>query len=217
MKELEVFSFSLTGNDPRYLSGVLPNAQSIYRYNQDAEFHLHIDDTVDFLSFENDLRSTVKTKIIHWTRNESLECHFWRFASVDLDNPALVHVRDIDSLFCERDSFLCQYIKNSGIKAYAIRDHYWHDPARIPFPVLGGMWGIHSKVLPYNFSNLVHWWVQNKKPFERFADMWFLQRYVYPYILRQGKVFSSIDVGSKWPCEHFPQNAPQGNIGIVRW
>lgn len=206
----EAFSYSLSGNNPRYTSGVSENLKRITAYNPNAFCILHIDSTVKV--------DTSGWNVITHPKSKSLESHFWRFETAGYDTFDIVHVRDIDSLFNSRDVAICSHIKESGIQAYGLRDSEWHTPSNSPHPLFGGMWGIQPKLLPQDFTNLVQWWVKNKGPFERWADMWFLQRYVYPYVLRYGKVFSSVDVGSRWPSLPFPKSVPKGeHIGATHW
>lgn len=178
---MHTFSFSLYGNNSRYTSGIERNEQFLKNSGIDYQVVLH-----------TDVQRTVPARwqLVHHKVKHPLDCHFWRFTSVGLYPK--VHVRDIDSTISDRE---LPELDRSPI--YCMRDHYWHSPAGgAPFPVQGGMWGATAESLPYNFPKLVNWWIANKSPFERYSDMWFLNRYVYPYIRRFGLEIDGI--GSAW-------------------
>lgn len=172
------FSFSLQGTDKRYTSGIERNNTALLASGLDFNVVLH-----------TDRQQPVPAKwqtVLHPT-GQSLECHFWRFESVGIYSK--VHVRDIDSTISARE---IAELERSDI--YCMRDCKYH--AEAPYPVQGGMWGATDISFPYNFPKLVDWWVRNKAPFERYSDMWFLNRYVYPYIRRFGLEIDG--AGSRW-------------------
>jgi hypothetical protein len=178
---MHTFSFSLYGADPRYTSGIERNQQFLKNSGIDYQVILHTDQAT---AIPHNW-SIVLHKVKH-----PLDCHFWRFLSVGQHER--VHVRDIDSTISDRE-----LPELSRADIYCMRDHYWHAPVGgAPSPVQGGMWGATGGILPFNFPKLVQWWIDNKSPFERYSDMWFLNRYVYPYIRRFGLEIDG--VGSAW-------------------
>ena len=61
--------------------------------------------------------------------------------------------------------------------------------------------------MKHQWNNLVKWWIKNKRPFDYYSDMWFLTRYMYPRIQRQGIQFDGC--GSRW--SGVPINYPRLN------
>lgn len=179
-----IFSFSLSGNKPRYTDGVKLNYDALQRFlpNQHQVF-LHIDDTAK-------VQIPNEWNVVRHNRNQSNECMFWRFETIDaniIGSNEVVHVRDIDSVVTLREIDLLESLAK---KAYCIRDHQWH--ADMPYPVLGGLWGASPSALFPHFSELVRWWIEKKAPFEYLSDMWFLNRYVYPHIVTRGIEIESL-------------------------
>lgn len=122
---------------------------------------------------------------------------FWRFMLRDLpmSKGDTFHSRDADSCITVRELKLIEQFKNSNRQVYCIRDHYHHNDA--PYPIQGGLWGCKKDVyIKAKLSSLVPWWINNKQPFDYFSDMWFLNRYVYPFVKRFGVQYESTQ--SRW-------------------
>ena len=179
-----IFSFSLTGNKPRYTRGINLNCKALeHLLPNKHQVFLHIDDTVS-VEIPNNWH------VVRHATNKTNECMFWRFETVDcavVDSNKIVHVRDIDSVITQRE---IELLKSLDKKVYCIRDHQWH--IDMPYPVLGGLWGAAPSALDPHFADLVRWWIVNKAPFEYLADMWFLNRYVYPHIITRGIEIESL-------------------------
>lgn len=191
-------SLSLTGDGTRYLVGAQRNLVEIPLHYPGATIILHHDETVagDILQHYRDAGATLR----QWPKNESLECHFWRFESVGNPDFDVVVCRDIDSVPIAREARAVEEWLANGGGIHVMRDHKWH--ADGPEPMMGGMWGATRGALPYDFPGLVRWWVDQKRPFKRWADCWFLKRFVYPYALTHGTVHDGC--GSRWGGKPFP-------------
>lgn len=183
------FSFSLFGDDTRYTHGIERNAEYLQKCGIDYEVILHTD---------KPRKVPDRWVTVLHVPKDPLDCHFWRFTTVG--TRPMVHVRDIDSTISDRE---LPELTRSPI--YCMRDHHYHSPAGgAPYPVQGGMWGCSSNMSPRNFSYLVKWWMENKRPFQRYSDMWFLNRYIYPYIRRFGIEIDGC--GSSWGGVPFSTN-----------
>lgn len=189
------FAFSLQGTDPKYTRGVERNLTALQRYfGSDAMMLLY-----------GDVNPGEHTNL-EWMPREAkgdTSCHFWRFAAVCDTRFDRVCVRDIDSVVSEREVAAVLEWESSGLGFHCMRDHYWHTTGGgAPFPVQGGMWGAMPARVPKNFGNLLAWWVKNKGPFQRYSDMWFLNRYIYPHLLVDGMQHDGCD--SHWGGRNFP-------------
>lgn len=194
------FSFSFQGLDDRCTSGIERNETFLKESGLDYEVVLHSDRPW--------ILPNKWTNVIHPT-GSSLECDFWRFETVG--TLPLVHVRDIDSTISSRE---LPELDRAAI--YCIRDrHYQLSGGEMPWPcpVQGGMWGATKEATPHNFSRLVKWWVAHKAPFERYSDMWFLNRYIYPYIRKFGLEIDG--TGYTWGRGGVPFLAPRVGISYV--
>lgn len=124
---------------------------------------------------------------------------FWRFLGAAGSECAIF--RDIDSLLNARDAAAVAAWVESGTAVHVMQDHRHHTnmPAGC---ILGGMWGLRPAGLSFDFPQLVQWWLDHKVPSGYGADMWFLNRYIWPHALRSGMMHLrhySMVVGSPWP------------------
>lgn len=181
---MHVFSFSSFGTNPRYRKNIEANFESIKKI-PNACMLLYTN--------TNDLESNVplEIKVVTVKTDDVNESYFWRFINV-IPGSVYFHCRDIDSVISDREIELLSTLDKDY---YCIRDHEWH--ASAPYPIQGGMWGAKfDSTRTYQWNKLVSWWIENKKPFEYYSDMWFLTRYLYPFIQRDGIEFDGC--GSRW-------------------
>lgn len=123
---------------------------------------------------------------------------FWRFMGMIASSCAIF--RDLDSLVNERDAALVKTWELSGKALHVIHDHRHHCNPQAWIP--GGMWGVRPDLLPFDLAKLISWWLKHKGPFGYGSDQWFLNRYVWPYALRDGLLHLHPDdaiTGDKWP------------------
>lgn len=191
-----LFSFSLQGQEPKYVKGVQANLDAITNYFGNTAV----------MRVYGDYLPPLDTKdrcMIDWIRRDpkkDLSCHFWRFLAAVDARFDYVCIRDIDSVVSIREyNALLDWFK-SGKHYHCMRDHHWH--AQAPNPVQGGLWGLIPKYAPPNFETLLDWWLRYKGPFKRYSDMWFLNRYIYPHILHNG--IQHDGCGSRWGGIPFP-------------
>lgn len=196
------FAFSLQGQEPRYFNGLYKNAEAIKRLWPDATMLIYTTENIPDLG--------IKTRVFREAPCKDTTCHFWRFKAITLKEYDHVCVRDIDSTIGERETLAVKLWIESGKTYHCMRDHPCHSySGGCPHPILGGMWGAVPARSPDNFLRLVNYWIVTKRPFVRFSDMWFLQRYIYPYLLQDGIQFDSQDChwgGVPFPGERTEQN-----------
>jgi hypothetical protein len=149
-------SFSLWGNNPIYNVGIIRNAELMEQFYPNWKMVVFFDDTVPPETIKELQSRNVETKLF---LDKSIYGMFWRFYAVDLPDCEYVIFRDADSRFSLRESLAVDEWIKSNKSLHVMRDHPYH---RIPagnnqLGILGGMWGIKSKVLPitemiYKFS-----------------------------------------------------------------
>ena len=134
---------------------------------------------------------------------------FWRFLGAADAECAIF--RDIDSLINPREAAATLAWVESGKTVHVMQDHPDHC-YHCWGNVLGGMWGLRPAKLPYDFVALVEWWIEHKDTSRPGADMWFLNRYIWPYALCDGLLH--LHPRSQLPADPWPEHEPiTGCIG----
>lgn len=138
----KVVSFSLWGNNPKYLVGAIRNVElfrKIYDPFWILRFYVDIDtvpeEIITKLQTMNGVEvvSMSASKEPHWAM-------FWRFyACEDSD---IVLFRDADSRPSQREYVSVLQWINTGQNYHIMRDHPQHGT-----PICGGMWGVRGKCL----------------------------------------------------------------------
>ncbi len=197
---MDIFSFSSFGNDEKYYKNLRANLDIIKSLN--ARMVVYVDSENKFSKLQDDDNLSI---IRIPNSNDLKESYFYRFI---IPHTRILcdyfHCRDIDSIISEREIKLLSDIDRTNF--YCIRDHKHHADA--PYPIQGGMWGMRANLsMKHQWNNLVKWWIKNKSPFDYYSDMWFLTRYIYPHIQREGIQFDGC--GSRWGG--VPVNYPRQN------
>lgn len=194
---MKTINFSLYGTG--YMDGLVPNIEAARKHLPGWIINVYHDGCLDAYSGTDDVR-------LHRVHLPSDSGMFWRFFGAEGADHAIF--RDVDSLITARDAAVVNAWVESDKLVHVIHDHSNH--TRMPHGhILGGLWGLRHRAFPFDFDRLVRWWTQYKGPFEYGSDMWFLNRYVWPYALRSGCMHLHRDSLLKtdpWPvhepCEH---------------
>jgi hypothetical protein len=187
---MNTINFSLYGTG--YEDGLLPNIAAARKLLPGWRINVFHDGCLDLSQGTND---------VHLIRVDEPASTgmFWRFLGAEGAECAIF--RDIDSVINARDAAATLAWVASGKAVHVMHDHAHHCQLK-EGPILGGMWGLRAASLPYDFVDLVRWWIQRKHPFTYGSDMWFLNRYVWPYALRDGLLHlhrHSLVAGDAWP------------------
>lgn len=168
---MKLVSFSLYGDDPKYLDGILRNADFIRTSMPTWTMRAYCGNEVP-VDLNNALRAQgceVFVQDTTWHRNGM----FWRYMPLGEEGLQHIAFRDADSRMGPRDIVALQHWIASEFPAHIIRDHPFHQT-----PILGGLWGIdNSKVRMESFWNIAHRYDKNFG-----EDQRFLAKYVYPEI-----------------------------------
>jgi hypothetical protein len=144
---MNYLSFSLWGDNPLYNVGAIRNSELIKEIYPEWKMMLYYDNSVP----KETLNELEKNDVIIKNNTElNLYGMFWRFLASDIEDAEYVCFRDCDSRISYREYLATQEWIKSGKTLHVMRDHPAH---RIPYGndqigILGGMWGIKSKILP---------------------------------------------------------------------
>lgn len=135
---MKVISFSLWGDDPKYVVGALRNAAlapTIYpgwrcRFYCGASVPRSCLDHLDGLGHVDVVRMNEPGD---WTGM------FWRFRPAAEPLVEVAIFRDCDSRLNPREGAAVNAWLSSGRDVHVMRDHPWHS-----VPILGGMWGVRG-------------------------------------------------------------------------
>lgn len=187
-------SYSLYGEQQKYIKGMLENIKVIPDVYPDAKVVVYTDKPYEFEGATN--------KVIG--SSLGVQGSFWRYYEYDPDGTGYVIFRDADSLVGCREATLVGEWMKSGMPVHSIHDNRAHVNCSVS--MMAGMTGIKNGGLPYDFNHLIRWWVKTKNPTAYRDEERFLDRYLWPYLRRYGLLHTSV-VGSKYGGEKF--DSPQ--------
>jgi hypothetical protein len=141
----KIISFSLWGDNPKYIVGAIRNAQLAQIYFSDWKCYFYYDNSVPRVvisaldSFSNS--QTIKV-------GECTFGAFWRFKTMEKNT--IVLSRDTDSRLSLREKHIVdEWLLNEN-KLCVIRDHINH----YEFPILAGMWGVKDGLDTEDHTNM---------------------------------------------------------------
>jgi hypothetical protein len=131
---MKLVSFSLYGDDPKYLEGAVKNALYISENmpGWNAVFYVGKEVSADVSARLIALGATVKLQEPSWHQNGM----FWRFKVFHDFSPEIALIRDTDSRITPRELLAVSEWINSKKMVHIMRDHPHHNVR-----ILGGMWG----------------------------------------------------------------------------
>jgi hypothetical protein len=168
---MKIVSYSLYGNNPKYVLGAIENAKFVQSNLPDwtAVFYCGRDVDSEAVETLRKHHALVLLQDESWHRNGM----FWRFNAIwDFDYSHLIF-RDTDSRISLREISAVNDWEKSNELVHIIRDHPYHQTA-----ILGGLWGIKHTARTLIPSTL---------EMERFGtnhgeDQYFLSQCVYPVV-----------------------------------
>lgn len=137
----KVISFSLYGNDQKYIFGAIKNAELAKKYFPDWLTIFYVSDLVPLLKILELKKLAGNVYIKPEPGNSS--GMFWRFNEATNRENSRVIFRDVDSRLSLRDATAVKEWEVSGKSLHIIRDHPMHNA-----PILGGLWGVIPVSLP---------------------------------------------------------------------
>jgi len=144
MKKL--ISFTLYGNDPKYVEGMYRNIELKEQFYPDWEVMVFHDnsvagDVIEKLGLRAALRNVSDYRIFPAS---------WRFLAYDENDVERFISRDADSRLSQREAGAVAEWEDSEKVLHIMRDHPHHGSPAHGKPILGGMWGMtkHRETKP---------------------------------------------------------------------
>lgn len=139
---MKVISFSLWGQDPKYLIGAIKNADLAAKIYPDWVCRFYVGSSVPS-SITSQLEQRKNTQVVKREEWGNWESMYWRFEPSSESDVEVVISRDTDSRLSLREKYAVDQWLDSDKGFHIMRDHPWHK-----YPVLGGMWGSKRGTLP---------------------------------------------------------------------
>lgn len=200
---MNIISYSLWGDSPKYWNGAYKNIEINNVMLPDFISRFYVDKTCNPKLIE-EIKKYEKTQVIMVDSDSSWHGMFWRFyAAIDPEVDVFLS-RDTDSRIGNRElSALDEWLK-SDKDFHIMRDHPHHT-----VPILGGMWGCRNGILS-NMKYLIDNWKNHtsdigkwKEVFEA-GDQNFLAEVVYPLVINDSFEHSDFNIRFGGEIRPFP-------------
>jgi len=152
-----VISYSLWGNNPKYVIGAMENAKQAPEYypGWDTRFYIGKNTDSSIVNHLSRVGSHVDIRMMP-DDEPSWSGMFWRFYPMDESDTIFIS-RDCDSRLSERESLAVHQWLDTDKTYHIMRDHPAHD-----IEILGGMWGAKPKDGRKPIKDLIDLWLQTK-------------------------------------------------------
>jgi hypothetical protein len=172
MKKQNIISFSLWGDNPKYVDGAFENAKLVDKIYPGWQMRLYCDNTVD-IELLKILHTEYNVDVRQVNNNRgSLYGAYWRFFVNDDINVDYYIIRDLDSRLNLREKAAVDEWLSSTKNFHIMRDHPHHT-----FPIQAGMWG--GKANLFSIMELIN----KHATYNQYGcDQFFLADYIYPMI-----------------------------------
>jgi len=138
---MKIISFSIWGNNPKYLNGGLLNIPLQKQFYPDWTCRFYVDNTVPHEFVDQAIENGCEVELME-PKSDGNYGLFWRFEPLkDLTIERFI-VRDADSRLNEREADAVKEWEESGLEFHIMRDHKYHS-----VPICGGMWGATDKFI----------------------------------------------------------------------
>lgn len=192
----KLVSYSLYGNDPRYLNGAVENVRLLKTIFKGWKMRIYFDSSVPpgLLLFLVDNG----VELIDMTESKIKNKMSWRFLPTQNFSIERFISRDIDARLSEREFFAVQEWIESKKPFHVMRDH----PSHTGYTVSGGMWGSVGGAIP----ELEKWLEESSVGDQYMDDMNFLDKKIWPEMKLAG-VFAhdsfscDLDSNKRFPTE----------------
>ena len=168
----KIISFALWGNNPKYTTGAIKNANLAKEFYPGWISRFYIHREVDS-SIINEIKNIQNTEVVIVNENADWKCMFWRFLPAFDNNVDCFICRDCDSRLNDREVAAVNEWSNSDKLVHVMRDHPWHR-----FVMLGGMIGFKKEA----FEILINC-LDNFSPANEYGtDYVFFNNVLYPQV-----------------------------------
>ncbi len=188
----KIISFSLWGNNPKYVNGAIRNAELSQIIYPDWECRFYIGQSTLSVAVNemSQLRHMQNVEIIEMAEEGDWTGMFWRFLPCSDPDVDIMISRDCDSRLSLREKIAVDDWLSSVKSFHIMRDHPHHDAK-----ILGGMWGTKTDILRDMFGLITDY---GKKNYWQ-IDQEFLAEVIFPRIKNDCKIHDEIFDGKKFP------------------
>ena len=185
----KIISFSLFGDEPKYLNGMLCNLELQPQIYPDWIIRIYWSSKLDS-EFIKKLMSYDKTEvlIIDEESPNALSPMTWRFLPYDDSDVEIFISRDADSRLCHREKVCVDLFEKSEKLFHSIRDNVNHSDT------MGGLWGVKNSQ-KFSMKNLI---LEKSVNNNYGSDQIFIRESIIPYF--EGSVLTH--------CSHFQKSFP---------
>lgn len=191
----KIISFSLWGNNPKYIVGVIENLKLAREIYSGWIVRLYLD-SISYHIISKDLENFIDIlEIVKYDRQGDWNGMFWRFLPA-IDNSVDIMIsRDVDSRLSLREKLAVDEWLSSDKDFHIMRDHPFHNTY-----ILGGMWGTRN-----NLFNRLSIFI-NPDDHDSFwqVDQNFLADKVYPAVKEFSMVHDDYNRYQESNCKSFP-------------
>ncbi len=197
---MKLITFSLWGQDPKYLVGALKNAELAQEIYPGWTCRYYIGTSVPF-SIAYQLEAMSNVQVVRKPDFGDWRGMFWRFEPASEDDVEVMISRDTDSRLNIRERHAVDEWINSNYGFHIMKDHPWH----YTYPILAGMCGMKSGTICDMRKKIDNW----EKINSYHCDQEFLKKIIYPDIADNCLLHDSFkDQGRRFPT-------PRQGLGFV--
>jgi len=208
---MKIISFSLWGNNPKYLIGAIKNAKltSIIYPNWISRFYIHKDVDQKYI----DQIRKLNTQVLIMEENADWKAMMWRYLPAKDKDVELFISRDCDSRINNRERSAVDQWLISDKNFHIMRDHPYHG-----FSILGGMFGAKKNGFEILNNLIVGFDFQNSYG----TDYNFFNTSLYPKIKQDSvvhddffdkKPFPTMRLNNQFVGEIFDENDNSDHVG----
>ncbi len=188
---MKLITFSLWGQNPKYLIGAIRNAKLAQEIYPDWTCRFYTALSVPFPVLSQ-LEEMPNTQIFKKNDFGDWRGMFWRFEPASENDVEVMISRDTDSRLNYREKEAVNEWIESDKGFHIMRDHPYHK-----FPVLGGMWGVKNGVLPDMKKMIGEFSQQN----EYGTDYKFFAEKIVPHIEKNVMIHDEFFGGKNFPTK----------------
>jgi len=199
---LNVISYSLWGDSPKYWEGAFRNIEINNKLLPDFKSRFYIDNKCNESHVDKLKEYDVETIMVD--SKNSWHGMFWRFYAICDSDVDIFLSRDTDSRIGNREVAALNEWLESDKDFHIMRDHPYHT-----VPILGGMWGCRNGMLR-NINQLIETWSGhthtkgNWREVQTAGDQNFLGEVVYPLVFNNSMEHSEFNLRFGGEIRPFP-------------
>jgi hypothetical protein len=166
----KIISFSLYGNDNKYINGMKRNIELIPQiYGDEWNIRIYLNDSVGEENIDY-FKSQNNVEVVDMT-GKNIPGMFWRFIPFVDKSVDIFCVRDADSRPSIREKAAVDEWLQEGTSLHVMRDHPHHN-----YVVMGGMFDFNKVNGTFDFIREYNNFVYDGYKFTKMDDMVFLQK-----------------------------------------